>query len=60
MSLKSHYGWHSARAEADFLWFSGDGEEMRGAKSPRRRVRTPGPGTFEMSARPRQGRVWGN
>lgn len=34
-SLKSHYGWHSVQAQADFLWFSGGGEEMRGAKSPR-------------------------
>lgn len=40
MSLKSHYGWRSAQAQADFLCLSGDGEEMRGAKSPTRgRVR---------------------
>lgn len=42
MSLKSHYGWHSVQAEADFLWFSGDGEEMRGAKSPRCRIQSDG------------------
>lgn len=33
-SLKSHYGWHSVQAQADFLWFSGGGGEMRGAKFP--------------------------
>lgn len=42
-SLKSHYGWHSVQAQADFLWFSGDGEEMRGAQSPRCRIQAMGP-----------------
>lgn len=34
MSLKSHYGWCSVPAKADFLWFCSGGEEMREAKSP--------------------------
>lgn len=33
MSLKSHYGWGSAPAKTDFLWFCSGGEEMRESKS---------------------------
>lgn len=33
MSLKSHYGWGSAPAKTDFLWFCSGREEMREAKS---------------------------
>lgn len=39
MSLKSHYGWRSVPAKTDFLWFCSGGEEMREAKSPRRKIR---------------------
>ena len=38
MSLKSHYGWGSAPAKTDFLWFCCGGEEMREAKSLRSKI----------------------
>lgn len=33
MSFKSHYGWGSAPAKTDFLWFCSGGDELREAKS---------------------------